>query len=55
MGTLGLCLLLSGGVGLVFSTKGVRGWWNWSRNQRIGATVSAGLTLAGLILLDMNP
>ncbi|MFJ1594477.1 hypothetical protein ACIOD0_30180 [Kitasatospora albolonga] len=53
MGHFGLFMLAAGTVGLIVSTKGERGWYNWSREQKIGASASSGIMLAGLILMDM--
>ncbi|MEU9134287.1 hypothetical protein AB0D08_40550 [Kitasatospora sp. NPDC048540] len=49
---IGFLVFLSGAVGLLVASKGVRGWDNWSRRQRIGAAVSGVLILVGLIVKD---
>ncbi len=54
VGYIGVSVLAIGGVGLMVSTKGRRGWYNWTRGQKIGASVSAGLVVVGLILMDMD-
>lgn len=54
MGHLGVSALVIGGVGLIISTRGRRDWNNWTRRQKTGASVSAVIVVAGLILMDID-
>lgn len=43
-----------GGLGLIASTRGQRDWNNWTSLQKAGASLSAVITAAGLILMGID-
>lgn len=46
--------MVIGGLGLIISTRGQRDWNNWTRRQKAGASLSAVIILAGLILMGID-
>jgi hypothetical protein len=54
MGYVGVSVMVIGGLGLIISTRGQRDWNNWTRRQKAGASLSAVIILAGLILMGID-
>lgn len=54
MGYVGVAVMAIGGLGLIASTRGQRDWNNWTSLQKAGASLSAVITAAGLILMGID-
>ncbi|MGW1008590.1 hypothetical protein ACWD4X_00860 [Streptomyces termitum] len=50
----GVVALVVGAVGLVVTTRGVRGWENWTGRQKRGMSLSAVLFFLGIVLMNLD-
>ncbi|GHA65100.1 hypothetical protein ACIQRS_08105 [Streptomyces termitum] len=50
----GIAVLVVGAVGLAVTTRGVRGWENWTSRQKKGMSLSAFLFFLGIVLMNLG-